>query len=139
MSRRNKPTKGQMMTIEEFRLFLYKYYNVPTTVFDSFRTNLIYYAVTEGKWVQYDRIFVGIGKMLYQRYQLSGPEILKALGDFDAICGSVLDKDENGEDTANWNKIMEEFRDATGIVIRTGDDNRLIVECDWEEEVYEEE
>lgn len=135
---RKKPTKGQQKSIEDFRLFLSKYYAVPTKVFDAFRESLIYYAVTEGDWLRYDRIFCGVAIMLWQRYKLSGPEILEGLKTYDSICGSVLDKDENGEDTANWHDLMEKLREETGIVIHTGPDNRLICECEWEEEEIQE-
>ena len=138
MSRR-KLTKNQRKSIDDFRLFLNKYYSVPTKVFDSFREQLIYFAVTEANWLMYDRIYSGVALMLWRRYKLSGPEILEGLREFDAVCGSVLDKDENGEDIANWHDQMEELKEATGIVIHTGDDNRLVCECEWKEEVYEEE
>lgn len=138
MSRRNKLTKGQQKSIDDFRLFLNKYYSVPVKTFNMFMESLIYYSVTEADFVKYDRIFSGVAIMLWRRYKLSGPEILEGLREFDRICGSVLDKDENGEDIANWTKLMEELRDETGIVIRTGDDNRLICECEWEEEEIQE-
>lgn len=77
--------------------------------------------------------------MLWRRYKLSGPEIFKGLEEYDRICGSVLRNDETGEDGEDWGDLMKELKDNTGIVIRTGDDNRLICECEWEEEVYEEE
>lgn len=117
---------------------LLRMYGVPKTMVDSILADLILYSVTEGKDLKYDRIYSGVALMLYRRYKLSGPEILEGLREFDRICGSVLDKDENGEDIANWTKLMEELRDETGIVIRTGDDNRLICECEWEEEEIQE-
>lgn len=134
---RKKLTKGQQKSIDDFRLFLNKYYSVPVKTFNMFMESLIYYSVTEADFVKYDRIFSGVAIMLWRRYKLSGPEILEGLREFDRICGSVLDKDENGEDIANWTKLMEELRDETGIVIHTGDDNRLVCECEWEEEAEE--
>ena len=134
---RSKPTKSQQKSIEDFRRYLNKYYSVPTKVFDGFRETLIYYAVTEADWLKYDRIYSGVAIMLWRRYRLSGPEILEGLKTYDAICGSVLNKDENGEDVANWHDLMVELRDNTGIVIHTGDDNRLVCECEWEEEEEE--
>lgn len=139
MSRRTKLTKGQQKSVDDFRLFLYKYFSVPVKIFNSFLEALIFYSVTEADWLKYDRIYSGIALMLWRRYQLSGPEIVEGMKAFDAICGSVLKKDETDEDMAEWPDLMKELRDATGIVIHTGDDNRLICECEWEEEVYEEE
>ena len=99
---------------------------------DSILADLILYSVTEGKDLKYDRIYSGVALMLWRRYKLSGPEILEGLREFDRICGSVLDKDENGEDTANWTAIMEWLKEETGIVIHTGDDKRLICEVSRE-------
>lgn len=135
---RTKPTKTQLKTINDFRGYMNKYYSVPTKVFDTFREALIYWAVVEGDDLKYDRIYSGVALMLHRRYHLSGPEILEGLREFDAVCGSVLDKDENDEDMANWHDLMVELRDETGIVIHTGDDNRLVCECEWEEEEIQE-
>lgn len=132
---RTKPTKTQLKTINDFRGYLNQYYSVPYRVFDTFREALIYWAVVEADALKYDRIYSGVAIMLWKRYQLSGPEIMEGLKTYDAICGSVLDTDENGEDIANWHDLMVELRDNTGIVIHTGDDNRLICECEWEEEI----
>ena len=128
MSKKKKLTKEQQKTIEDFRLFLSKYYNVPSKTFDMFREALIYDAVTQGKDVKYDRIFAGIALMLRDEYGFGAERILRGLKKFDEICGSVLDTDEDGNDIADWPDLMQRLKDETGIVIRTGDDNRLIVE-----------
>lgn len=129
MSRKKKKlTEGQQKTMAEFRLFLNKYYSVPTKAFDMFREALIYDAVTEGKDVKYDRIFCGIALMLRDEYGFGAERIMRGLTRFDEICGSVLDVDEDGNETADWPDLMQRLKDETGIVIHTGDDNRLIVE-----------
>lgn len=131
---RKKLTKGQQKSIDDFRLFLNKYYSVPVKTFNMFMESLIYYSVTEADFVKYDRIFSGVAIMLWRRYKLSGPEIFKGLEEYDRICGSVLRNEETGEDGEDWADLMKELKDNTGIVIHTGDDNRLICECEWEEE-----
>lgn len=115
-----------------------KMYGVPKHVVDAIMQNLIYYAVVEGDNLKYDRIYSGVALMLHRRYHLSGPEILEGLREFDAVCGSVLDKDENDEDMANWHDLMTELRDETGIIVHTGGDDRLVCECDWDEEEFQE-
>ena len=136
MSRRNKLTKGQQKSIDDFRLYLNKHYSVPIKVFNMFQEMLIYYSLTEAECIKVDRIYSGIAIMLWQRYHLSGPEIFQALKTYDAICGSVLSSDDN-EEVADWPDLMEELKNEVGIVIHTGPDNRLICECEWEEEAEE--
>lgn len=128
MSKKKKLTQGQQKTIEDFRLFLNKYYSVPTKAFDMFREALIYDAVTQGKDVKYDRIFCGIALMLHDEFGFGARRIFRGLSKFDEVCGSVLQTDEDGNDIADWPDLMQRLKDETGIVIRTGDDNRLIVE-----------
>lgn len=118
---------------------LLRMYGVSKEFTDAILSDLIYYAVTEGNDLKYDRIYSGVALMLHRRYHLSGPEILEGLREFDAVCGSVLSDEETGEEGADWRDLMAELKEATGIVIHTGDDNRLICECEWKEEVYEEE
>ena len=137
MSRRNKLTKGQQKSIEDFRLFLNKYYSVPYKVFDTFRELLIYYSLTEAEFIKVDRIYSGIAIMLWKRYDLSGPEIMEALRVFDATCGSVIAEDKDEEETPDWTDLMTELKEQKGIVVHSGPDNRLVCECEWEEEIQE--
>lgn len=134
MSRRKfKATAGQRMTLDAVYRLLHMY-GCSNYQINAIRESLIYYSVTEGTDVKYDRIYSAVAILLWRRYQLSGLEIYNALHDFDAVCGSVLRNDETGEDGLDWGDLMQELKDNTGIVIHTGDDNRLICECEWEEE-----
>ena len=122
-----RPTPGQVMTIQQVKGYLASK-GVPKHMIDAIRTSLIYDAVTEGHDIQMDRIYTGIAIMLHKEYGFGVERILRGLRRFDDVCGSVLDKNMDGEDIADWTNLMEWLKAETGIVIHTGDDNRLICE-----------
>lgn len=122
-----KPTPGQRMTMQAVYAYLARH-GIPKHMIQQIQVSLIYDAVTQGEDLKYDRIYSGIALALRKEMGWGPERILRVLRRFDDVCGSVLDKDENGEDLANWNKLMQELKEETGLVIHTGDDNRLICE-----------
>lgn len=122
-----KPTEGQRMTIQAVYAYLARH-GIPKGMVQQIQIALIYDAVTQGNDLKYDRIYTGIALMLRRTYGFGPERIMKGLREFDSICGSVLETDENGNETANWPDLMERLEDETGIVIHTGEDNRLICE-----------
>lgn len=128
-----KKTPGQRLTMQQVYGYLAGR-GIPRQMIEGIRTALIYDGVTEAKDVMYDRIYSAVALMIWRRYKLSPSEIVEALKEFDRICGAVLDSDESEEAGAEWTDIMKELREETGIVIHTGDDNRLICESTFEEE-----
>ena len=126
-----RPTPGQIMTIQQVKGYLASK-GVPKHMIDAIRTSLIYDAVTEGHNLQMDRIFTGIAVAARKEYGFGPERILRLLRRFDNVCGSVLDKDADGNDLADWTKIMEWLKAETGIVIHTGEENRLICEVSRE-------
>lgn len=122
-----KATPGQIMTIQQVKGYLASK-GVPKPMIDAIRISLIHDAVTEGHSLQMDRIFTGIAVAARKEYGFGPERILRLLRRFDEVCGSVLDKDEEGEDIADWTDIMEWLKAETGIVIHTGEENRLICE-----------
>lgn len=125
--KRPEATKGQRMTLQAIYAYLAKK-GIPRWQIDAIREALIYDAVTEGHNIQMDRIYTGIAIMLRKEYGFGVERILRGLRRFDDVCGSVLDKNMDGEDIADWTNLMEWLKADTGIVIQTGDDNRLICE-----------
>ena len=103
-------------------------YGIPKQVIKQIRIALISDAVTEGKDLKYDRIYTGIALAARRAYGFGAVRILRLLRSFDAICGSVLEDGEHTTDPREWTDIMQELKDETGIVIHTGEDNRLICE-----------
>lgn len=122
-----KPTKGQRMTMQQTYAYMLQH-NIPRPMINAIREALIYDAVVEGSNIQTDRIYSGIAVMLRQEFGFGTERILRGLRKFDEVCGSVLDKDADGKDIADWTTIMEWLKEETGIVIHTGEDNRLICE-----------
>lgn len=122
-----KVTSGQKMTMQAVYAYLARH-GIPKHMIQQIQVSLIYDAVTQGEDLKYDRIYTGIALTLRKKFGWGPERILRALRGFDEICGSVLEKSEDGEDLANWNKLMQELKDETGLVIHTGDDNRLICE-----------
>lgn len=126
-----RATPGQAMTLQQVYAYML-HHNIPRPMIDAIRTSLIYDAVTEGHNLQMDRIFTGIAVAARKEYGFGPERILRLLRRFDNVCGSVLDKDADGNDLADWTKIMEWLKAETGIVIHTGEENRLICEVSRE-------
>lgn len=131
MSRRNQMTAGQQMTMQQVEAYLARY-GIPKQMIKKIRLALIYDAVTEGKDLKYDRIYTGIALAARRAYGFGAKRILRLLRMFDRICGSVLEDGEHTADPRDWTDIMQELKDETGIVIHTGEDNRLICEVSRE-------
>lgn len=125
-----KPTPGMRMTINQVKGYLASK-GIPKHMIEAIQISLIYDAVTQGHDLQYDRIFSGIALMLRKEYGFGTERILRGLRAFDNIVGSVLTEEEGGENK-DWTQLMQELKDETGIVVHTGDDNRLICEVSRE-------
>lgn len=120
-------TEGMKYSLQQITGYL-KARGIPKQMIDQIRMSLTYDAVTQSKDIQYDRIYTGIGLMLRKEYGFGRERILRGLKCFDDTVGSVLDPDKD------WTTVMDELRDDVGIIIRSGDENRLVIECLTEEE-----
>lgn len=121
-----KETEGMRMTLNEVCGYLASK-GIPRSMINRIRLSLIYDAVTQGSDIKYDRIYAGMALMLRRAYGFGQERILKGLHMFDQIAGSVIADDDNPSNK-DWMDIMAELKAETGIVIHTGDDNRLICE-----------
>lgn len=119
-------SEGMKMTMNEVAGYLASK-GVPRWMINRIRISLIYDAVTQGADIKYDRIYAGMALMLRRAYGFGQERILKGLHMFDQIAGSVIADDDNPSNK-DWMDIMAELKAETGIVIHTGDDNRLICE-----------
>lgn len=122
-----KPTEEPKMTMKAVYAYLSKH-GIPKNMVQQIQIALIYDAVTQGEDIKYDRIYSGIALALRKEFGWGPERITRVLRRFDDLCGSVLDKDADGDDLANWNRLMQELKDETGLVIHTGDDDRLVCE-----------
>lgn len=120
-------TAGMKDTLALFGAYLASR-GIPKQMVKEIRMQLTYDAVTQAKDLQYDRIYASIGLMLHKEYGFGQQRILRGLKRFDEIAGSVLDPE------TDWTNVMEELRDDVGIIVRSGDGDRLVVECLTEEE-----
>lgn len=107
-------------------------HGIPRQMVDKIRVVLTSDAIQESTAMKYDRIYTGIALAARRAYGFGPERILRLLREFDSICGSVLEDGEHTVDPRDWTDIMQELKDTTGIVIHTGDDNRLICEVSRE-------
>ena len=84
-------------------------------------------AVKEADNLHWDRIYTGFALALRNSYGFGPSRIMKCLEEVNRIMNQMGD----GEWT--WHEAMVELKDETGIVVRTGDDERLIIEVGAEE------
>lgn len=120
-----KVTDGQKLTLQKVYAYLASK-GIPKQMIRAIREALIYDAVVEADDIKYDRIYTSIGIMLRKAFGFGPERIIRGLKCFDETCGSVLsDGEHEGKD---WTDLMQWFQDETGIVIHTGDDNRLVCE-----------
>lgn len=119
------------MTINDVTGYLMRK-GIPKQTIREIRMALTYDAVQQARDVQYDRILTGVAIVLRKEFGFGEKRIMRGLEALNKEFESILDPDND------WNKTMERLRDETGIIIRSGDDNRLVVECltDDEKENY---
>ena len=104
---------------------------IPPQMIQQIRKALAEDAVREANNLHWDRIYAGFALAIRRCYGFGPKRILKCLQMVNDIMMEVAD----GKST--WPKNMIELREDTGIVIRTGDDDRLIIEVGSEEELDE--
>lgn len=101
-------------------------HGIPRHIVKKIRIALTNDAIQESTAMKYDRIYTGIALAIRRAYGFGAERIIRGLREFDKVCGSVLTDD--GPDDRDWTDIMQELKDETGIVIHTGDDDRLVLE-----------
>lgn len=120
-------TEGMKDTLKMFGAYLAAR-GIPKQTVNEIRMQLTYDAITQAKDLQYDRIYASIGLMLHEEFGFGRQRVVRGMKKFDEIAGSVLDPE------TDWTDVMNRLRDDVGIIVRTGDGDRLVVECLTEEE-----
>lgn len=110
------------LTMKQVKGYL-RTHGVSPNMVDAIRLTMIEDAIQNGKDVQADRIYTLIALMLHDVYQMGQKRIVKGLQHFDKLCGLTADE-------YPWEKLMEELYEKTGIIVRSGDDDRLVFEYD---------
>lgn len=98
-------------------------HGVSPNMIDAIRLTMIEDAVQNGKDIQADRVYTLLALTLHDCYGMGQKRIVKGLQHFDGLCGLTADE-------YPWEKLMEDLHEKTGIVIHSGDDDRLIFEYD---------
>lgn len=110
--------------------FLAARYRIPKSMLDEIRAIMIQDALIDGQTVAYNRIYTAVALMLHEHLGYGRKRIVSALHAFDNIVGRVLDSD------TNWEDIMKELDDKTGLIIRMEDD-KVLCEYQTPEEIQE--
>lgn len=98
-------------------------HGVSPNMIDAIRATMIADAVQNGKDIQADRIYTLLALTLHDCYGMGRKRIVKGLQHFDGLCGLPANE-------YPWEKLMEELYEKTGLVVRSGDGDRLIFEYD---------
>lgn len=115
------PEKSKI-TIKEVTGYL-RMRGIPKPMIDQIRNALIYDSVTESNNIKADRIFAACALAARRAYGFGPERIMRLLREFDHVMGAVGEMEDR-----DWTDVMEELREETGIIVRTGGDDRLIVE-----------
>ena len=95
---------------------------IPYPVIQMIRTALACDAVEEAGNLHWDRLYTAIALGLYRKHGFEGEELLDTLGAINAEMVRLED------DNLKWSSLMEELKEKTGVVVRTGDGIRLLAE-----------
>jgi len=97
-------------------------YNIPPSTIRLLREAFMYDAVQQARDFKYDRIYCCIGLSLFNVFGFGARRIIKLLTEFDRLCGAI-----NGNEQT-WEDVMRDLHKKVGLLVRTDEDNRLILE-----------
>ncbi len=100
---------------------------VPSQMIYQIRMALAQDALTEADNVHWDRIFTSIASSLRKCFGFGPTRIMRCLQEVNDTMARVGDNEET------WHEIMENLKNDVGIVVRTGGDDRLIIEVGIDE------
>lgn len=89
-------------------------------------------AVEEASNVHLDRIMCAVSLMLNETFGFGAKRIMRGLNDLNEILTGV-------EHVSDWADKMDLLKEKTGLVIRNGTGDRLIIECLTDDEIEERE
>lgn len=94
---------------------------IPKSMINEIRLALTNDAVKQSISVQADRIFTIVALTLREAYGFGYKRIFDGLKKFDEL-------NQQAADDYIWPELMERLRDETGIVVKSGDDQRIAFE-----------
>lgn len=109
-----------MLTMKQVSAYL-KGHGIPPSMVNEIRLALTNDAVQQSVSVQSDRIFTIVALTLREAYGFGYKRIFEGLKKFDEL-------NQQAADDYIWPELMERLRDETGIVVKSGDDQRIAFE-----------
>ena len=100
---------------------------IPSQMIQQIRMALAQDAVQEADYLHWDRIYTAFALSVRRCYGFGQSRIMKCL----QMVNDIMMEMGDGEKT--WHEAMVELKEETGIVVRNGDDDRLIIEVGVEE------
>lgn len=94
---------------------------IPKSMINEIRIALTNDAVQQSTAVQADRVFTIVALTLREAYGFGYKRIFEGLKKFDEL-------NQMAADDYIWPELMERLRDETGIVVKSGDDQRIAFE-----------
>ena len=114
--------EGKMKyTMAEVMAYL-KVKGVPKPMLRHIREALAMDAVEEADNLHLDRIYTAFGLALFEAAGYEGEGLLKIFEEINRQMVRV------NQPEVNWDQLMEELFEKTGIVVRAGDGDRIVVE-----------
>ena len=98
---------------------------VPQSVIKDIRMAFINDAVMNAGGVHADRLYTAVAMMLHDAYGFGHKRIFAGLAKLDELYERIADD-------VKWVDVMSELREKTGIVVRSGSDDRIAFEYDPE-------
>lgn len=99
---------------------------ISQSMIDQIRIAFVNEAMAESSNMKYDRIYTAIALMLRRAYGFGHVRIFRGMNAFGDIMSSVA-----ADDAKEWEELMAELDDETGIVIRTDCENRDRLVCEY--------
>ena len=80
-------------------------------------------AITEADNMKVDRIYTIVALMLHDEFDMNSEDIIHGLQRLDSLFGEISDDDE-----LHWTHVMERLDNECGLIIRSGDEHRIVIE-----------
>lgn len=101
---------------------LMRSYGMPMATVKAIMTVLVDDSVRNGQDVKSDRIYSLIAETLHDVLGFGVKRIMNFMHEFDSRIGAIADGERE------WGEVMQSLEEKTGIVVRSGDDDRFAFE-----------
>lgn len=116
--------------IKYFKVYL-RQKGIPANMVEAIRYAFVNEALAESSDMKYDRLYTALALATRRAFGFGHVRILRVMQEFEKIMRSLT-----SENPKEWEDIMEELDDETGIVIRTDNNDRNRLVCDYMGKTY---